>query len=207
MPKAFSETERVRIKAKLIVAGKRLINQAGLRHLAVDDIAREAGISKGSFYSFYPSREEFVLSVFESWEAEYRGALIKEVVDGEGTARERIERFFLGIFEMLEREPGLAHLGMKEIQTIIERLPPTRIQAHQAADNQVLEQTFGRLVDQGLLTPDIVAAFHGLVPALFSMAMHKGDFPPGSYQPAVKLIAEALALRIAPGPGVTGGES
>jgi hypothetical protein len=129
------------------------------------------------------------------------------VVEGTGTARERIEHFFLGTFKILEREPGLAHLGMKEIQTIIERLPPERIEAHQAADNRVLEEIFGRLVDKGLLTPGIVAAFRGLVPALFSIAMHKGDFPPGSYQPAVKLIAEALALRIASGPGVTGGES
>jgi AcrR family transcriptional regulator len=207
MPKAFSETEQARIKAKLIAAGKHLINQAGLRHLVVDDIAREAGISKGSFYSFYPSREEFILSVFESWEAEYRGALIKEVVEGEGTARERIERFFLGTFQILEREPGLAHLGMKEIQTIIERLPPERIVAHQATDNRVLEETFGRLVAKGLLTPDIVVAFHGLVPALFSIAMHKEEFPSGSCQPAVRLIAEALALRIASGSGSKGGES
>ena len=201
MPRAFSETERERIGAKLITAGKRLINRVGLRHLVVDDIAREAGISKGSFYSFYPSREEFVLSVFESWESEYRGALIREVVKGEGTAREKIERFFLGTFEILEREPGLARLGIKEIQTIIERLPPERIEAHQAADNRVLEETFGRWVAEGLLSPDIAVAFRGLIPALFSIAMHREDFPPGSYQPAVKLIAEALAVRIASGAG------
>ena len=207
MPRSFSERERELIKAKLIAAGKRLINRAGLRHLVVDDLAREAGISKGSFYSFFPSREEFILSVFESWESEYRGALIREVVDGEGTARERIERFFLGAFEIVEREPGLAHLGMKDIQTIIERLPPERIEAHQAADNRVLEETFGRWVADGLLTPDIVAAFRGLIPALFSIAMHREDFPPGSYQPAVRLIAEALALRIASGASGTGGAS
>ena len=116
MPKAFSEAERDRIRSKLIAAGKRLINKVGIRLLVVDDIAREAGISKGSFYSFYPSREEFILSVFESWETEYRGLLIREVTEGEGTARERIERFFLGTFEILEREPGLARLGMKEIR-------------------------------------------------------------------------------------------
>jgi AcrR family transcriptional regulator len=199
MPKAFSETERERIKAKLIAAGKRLINAAGLRHLVVDDIAREVGISKGSFYSFFPSREEFILSVFESWESEYRGALIREVVKGTGTPRERIERFFLGAFEILEWEPGLAHLGIREIQAVIERLPPQRIEAHQAADNRVLEETFGAWVAEGLLAPDLIVAFRGLVPALFSIAMHREDFPPGSYQPAVKLIAEALALRIAGG--------
>jgi hypothetical protein len=35
--------------------------------------------------------------------------------------------------------------------------------------------------------------------------MHREDFPPGSYQPAVKLIAEALALRIASGVRSMGG--
>ncbi len=88
--------------------GSAFINKVGIRLLVVDDVAREAGISKGSFYSFFPSREEFILSVFESWETEYRGALIHEVSEGAGTARERIERFFLGTFEILEREPGLA---------------------------------------------------------------------------------------------------
>ena len=199
MPRAFSETERARITARLIAAGKRIINQAGARLLVVDDIAREAGISKGSFYSFYPSREDFVLSVFESWESEYRGALIRDVVEGAGTARERIERFFLGTFEILEREPGLARVGMKDIHTIIERVTPERLEAHQAADNRVLEETFSRWVSHGVLAPDIIDSLRGLVPALFSIAMHRQDFPPGTFQPAVKLIAEALALRITAG--------
>ena len=207
MPKAFSAAERERIKARLLGAGKQLINKVGMRHLVVDDIAREAGISKGSFYSFYPSREDFILSVFESWETEYRGALIREVEEGEGSAQERIERFFIGAFEILGREPGLARLGMKEIQTIIERLPPERIAAHQAADIRVFEEAFGRWVSKGLLTPDTTAAFRGLIPALFSIAIHKEDFPPGSYEPAVRLIAEGLALRIASGARNGGGES
>lgn len=197
MPKAFTDDERERIRAKLIAAGKKLINRVGVRLLVVEDAAREAGISKGSFYSFFPSREEFVLSVFESWESEYRSALIRDVVEGSGNARERVERFFLGVFAILDQAPGLARLGMREIQSVIERLPPERIAAHQENDNRVLEQTFGRWVGEGLLDEALVEAFRGLVPALFSIAMHKEDFPPGSYEPAVKLIAEALALRIA----------
>ena len=197
MPKAFTEPERARIHAKLIAAGKRILNAAGIRLLVVDDVAREAGISKGSFYSFYPSREEFILSVFESWETEYRGALIREVTNGTGTPRERIERFFLGAFEILERQPGLAKLGMKDIQTVIERLPPERIAAHQAEDNRVLEETFGKWMSEGVVDPAAATALRGLVPALFSIAMHKEDFPPDSYYPTVKLIAEALAMRIA----------
>ncbi len=199
MPRAFNEMERQRITAKLIAAGKRIINRAGARGLVVDEAAREAGISKGSFYSFFPSREDFILSVFESWEEEYRGELIREITEGAGTARERVERFFLGAFDILRREPGLAGTGTREIQAIIDRLPPERIKAHQARDTQVLGEAFGRWVDRGLLAPDLQDAFRGLVPALFSIAMHREDFPPGSYEPAVKLIAESLALRIVSG--------
>ncbi len=197
MPKAFSETERERIRTKLIAAGKRLINRAGMRLLVVDDVAREAGISKGSFYSFFPSREDFILSVFESWEKEYRDTLIRQVTEHGGTVRERMERFFMGAFEILDREPGLAQLGMREIQTIIERLPPERIAAHQAEDSRVLEEAFGQWASEGIVPPSLFKAFRGLVPALFSIAMHREDFPAGTYQPTVKLIAEALALKIA----------
>jgi len=207
MPRAFSESERERIRAKLVSVGKRLINKMGIRLLVVDDIAKEAGISKGSFYSFYPSREDFILSIFESWEKEYRGALLREFSEGGGTIRERLERFFLGAFGILEREPGLANFGMLDIQLIIERLPPERIAAHQAADNKVLEESFGRWVAEGILPYDILPAFRGLVSAIFSIALHREDFPVGSYQETVKLIAEALAMRIASGSGGEGGDN
>ena len=161
-------------------------------------------ISKGSFYSFFPSREEFILSVLESWEAEYRGALIREVIEGNGTARERIERFLVGSFEILEREPGLARFGIKEVQTLIERLPAERLAAHQTADTRALQDLFGRWLASGLLDPNLLDAVRGLIPALFSIAMHKDDFPPGSYKPAVKMIAEALAMRIASNARTTG---
>lgn len=197
MPRAFTQEERERIELKLIAVGKRLINKAGIRFLVVDDIAREAGISKGSFYSFHPSREEFILAVFESWEAEYRGALIREMVDGEGSFRERLERFFIGAFQILEREPGLATLGSKDIQMIMERLPPERIEAHKAADGRALAEAFGGRDKIKRFPAELTATFQGLGTALFAIALHREDFPPGSYQETARLIAEALAMRIA----------
>jgi len=197
MPRAFTPEEREKIESRLIAAGKRLINKAGIRFLVVDDIAREAGISKGSFYSFHPSREEFILAVFESWEKEHRGALIRDVVDGEGSVREKLERFFIGAFRILEKEPGLATLGVKDIQMIMERLPPERIEAHKAADDRALAEAFGGRAGMELFPPTLLTALQGLAPALFAIALHREDFAPESYQATVKLLSEALAARIA----------
>jgi AcrR family transcriptional regulator len=205
MPRAFNDQERARIRERLIAAGKGALNRAGARLLVVDDIAREAGISKGSFYSFYPSREDFILTVFESWEAEYRGALLAELAEGQGSARDRLMRFFLGAFEILGKEPGLAKLSFGEIERLIEGLPPERIAAHQAADKAALESAFASWAGGGLIDPSALASLVGLVPALFAVAMHKADFPPGSFEPAVRILSEALAMRLAPEP--KGGES
>jgi AcrR family transcriptional regulator len=196
MPRAFNETERGRIKTRLIEAGKRAINRAGIKSLVVDEVAREAGISKGSFYSFYPSREDFILSVFEAWETQYRGELIRGIAEGSGSPRERIARFFLGALEMTEKEPGLSLVGLKEIERLVEALPPERVSAHQANDSRVLEEVFSSWAKQGLIDADALSALPGIPAALFAMAMHKEDFAPGTYGPATTLIAEALAMRI-----------
>jgi AcrR family transcriptional regulator len=204
MPRAFTDQERGRIRERLIAAGKKSLNRSGTRFLVMEDIAREAGVSKGSFYSFFPSKEDFILSVFESWEAEHRAALIKEIAEGAGSAREKLERFFLGSFAILEKEPGLAKLSFGEIERLMEALPPERLAAHQSQDEEILSRTFGEWAEAGLVDRQALAALPGLISALFSIALHKDDFRQGGYEAAVRLISEALAMRLAPGP--KGGE-
>jgi len=199
MPRAFSQAEHEQIHAKLLASGKRLINKIGMKRLTIDDLVREASISKGSFYSFYPSREDFILSVFESWEAEYRGELLREVKEGEGSSKDRIERFILGAFRVMEREPGLMQMRPRDIEALVERLPPERVAAHQAKDDSVLQDAFAAWGQAGLIDMGIAQGLQGLAAALFSIAVHRDDSPAGSFEPTVRLLAEALALRIAGG--------
>jgi hypothetical protein len=52
----------------------------------------------------------------------------------------------------------------------------------------------------------IAQGLQGLAAALFSIAVHRDDFPAGSFEPTVRLLAEALALRITGGAeGAKGG--
>ena len=79
----------------------------------------------------------------------------------------------------------------------MENLPPERVAAHQAADSDVLKEAFAGWFRDGLLAEGQEKALRGLVPAVFVLVMHKDDFPEGSFKPTVRLIAEALAMRIA----------
>jgi len=196
MPRAFTDRDRDRLYAKLIEAGKKQINRVGARNLLIDDVVREAGISKGSFYAFFPSKEDFVLSIFEAWEESYRGALLENLRLGSGNPRERLGRFFSGVFELFDREPGLAKLGFVDIVQIIDRLSPERLAKHQANDTQKIGAAAKEWVGKGLIAESDLPAIEGILDSLFILAMHREDFKPGSYAPAMALLSEALAMRL-----------
>jgi len=204
MPKPFTDPERERIATRLILAGKRLLNQGGVKRLTVEEVSKEAGIAKGSFYAFFPSKEDLILSIFESWEDEYRGSLMRLVAEGEGSPRERLERFFRGTFSLLEREPALASLGSGELERIVERLPPERIAAHAARDGEELGARARRWIEAGILAPVEPETLEGAMLSLFFLALHRGDFPGGRFEAAAGLLSEALALRLAAPGGAEG---
>ena len=59
MPKAFSEAEKEMIRRKLLEQGYKQFSTYGLKKTNIDELAAAAGISKGAFYIFYESKEEF----------------------------------------------------------------------------------------------------------------------------------------------------
>lgn len=76
MPKSFNEHERKIIKQSLITIGASLLKTKNIRQITVEEITQGANISKGSFYSFYNSREELFWDIIKSEEQQ----LIHEMI-------------------------------------------------------------------------------------------------------------------------------
>lgn len=60
MPQIFDKIGREKVREQLLETGFQLIKQYGLKKTSVADIAKKAGISTGTFYNFFSSKEEFV---------------------------------------------------------------------------------------------------------------------------------------------------
>lgn len=58
--RTFSEEEKEEIKKKMKEIGLPMLKEQGLIHMSISKLAEAAGIGKSTFYSFYPSKEEFV---------------------------------------------------------------------------------------------------------------------------------------------------
>lgn len=66
-------------KQRIIEAAYKLILQNGIKETSVRDIAKEAGISVGTFTYHYPSKEELLFDVFEMTMAKQDEVLAKGI--------------------------------------------------------------------------------------------------------------------------------
>jgi len=64
----------------------------GVRGTSLSDIARDAGVQRGSLYNAYGSKEALFLSAYERYAGDYFNALQKAL--GAGTLRTRLTKFF-----------------------------------------------------------------------------------------------------------------
>jgi AcrR family transcriptional regulator len=71
MPRRFTREEEDAIRTALLGAGRRIMGARGVRKTSIDELVREAGISKGSFYRFFPGKEALALDVLAGWEREF----------------------------------------------------------------------------------------------------------------------------------------
>ena len=64
MPKvAYSEEEREAIRTQLIAVGLELMAKQGIQHTTVQQIYERVGISRTFFYSFFSTKEDFIVEM------------------------------------------------------------------------------------------------------------------------------------------------
>ncbi len=94
---------------RILHAAVKLIHDRGYASVSVSDICTQAGLKKGSFYHFFPSKLELVLETLEHFSVRQREA-VTEMMTGSGTAREKLSRMFDGTAQGMaacHRESGM----------------------------------------------------------------------------------------------------
>src|SRR6476469_11228013 len=104
MPRPSNPEVRRRLRA----AGLDLVQARGFAASGVKDITDAAGVPKGSFYAYFPSKEAFGAAILEHYWADIETRLVP-ILEGDGPPQERITRFFHALAN--EHEAGNFVLG------------------------------------------------------------------------------------------------
>jgi TetR/AcrR family transcriptional repressor of nem operon len=96
------------VRKRLLAAGLDLIHLRGFAASGVKDITDVAGVPKGSFYAYFPSKEAFASAILDAYWVDIETRLVP-ILGVDGSMQERITRFFHALAN--EHEAGNFLLG------------------------------------------------------------------------------------------------
>jgi AcrR family transcriptional regulator len=64
-PRQPVQNRSIQTREKIIITGERMFIQKGFHNILADDIAREAGVSVGSFYSYFTDKKALFLVILD----------------------------------------------------------------------------------------------------------------------------------------------
>jgi AcrR family transcriptional regulator len=95
---------RERKRARILAAGTRLFVAQGYRKTSVDEIAREAGVSKGTVYLYFKNKNDLLVHAIAAEKMVHRER-IEAIFEPGLSARKRLMRYLNTIFEILPQMP------------------------------------------------------------------------------------------------------
>src|SRR5262249_7794507 len=83
----------INTRDKLVRAAEKMMLRDGYSATRVDDMIRKAGVSKGSFYHFFDSKESLGLAAIDQYYSDRVGRLVSGGHSSETDSRRRADRF------------------------------------------------------------------------------------------------------------------
>jgi len=193
MPKGFSDREKEIIRASLLEKGRELFGRYGLKKTNVEDLTRAAGISKGAFYDFYPSKELLFFDILEQFEAELRQTFYQKVFEPGVSPRQRFKELMIEMVVTLDENPILKFFTTEEYAQLLRKLPPERVQKHVANDQTVLTRVIIENQGKGFREDVDMKLVTGLYMTLFLVGLHKDEFDSQVFTCTVDVLADLIA--------------
>src|SRR5262245_63570685 len=82
----------VTAKEALLEAGTHIILEKGYNHMGIQEVLQAAGVPKGSFYYYFPSKAAFGLQIIERFAAAYTRRLDQCLGDTSASPLSRLRR-------------------------------------------------------------------------------------------------------------------
>ena len=192
----------IETRARLLGAAKEVFERDGFLDARISDIAENAGLSHGSFYHYFESKEEVFREVAAAVEERLREPLYSVILDSSSTAPP-FERIHEGIRRNLESYRDEARIMgvIEQVSRFDDELRAFRNERHRVSSAQIAD-SIRRLQRHGLadeqLDPEIAAAGLGAMtyrfPELwFVQGLVDCDFDVGVEQ-LTRLFVNALGL-------------
>ncbi len=110
---SLRDKKKIETKNNIFEAAGRLFKEKGYVNTTVDEITREAGIGKGTFFNYYPTKEALLMDFVKQKEELVYDLVLKELKKNT-SVREKIKNVLVLVAKSNERDKELTKLFVFE---------------------------------------------------------------------------------------------
>lgn len=187
MPRIFSEEDRDLLSRKMLDVGIGKLESKRYKDISVEEIAMEVGVAKGTFYSFFPSKEAFFYEVMQYIKEKARVPL--RALPERASVSEIAECLFK---RYMNTKTVYSYFTPEEMRQIARRLPE--------GDSENDSEDFaGELMGKIGDCKGKPEAIVGMCNVLGLAGANRSIMNPAGYEEAVRIFCNALAEYIVNG--------
>lgn len=202
MPKAFSSAEKSKIRDQLMRVGLAHFARGGVRAARVDAICREVGIAKGSFYTFFESKEDLFMSIADTRDRGHKADIMDWLHKAGDEPRAVINGFFDFMLERIETDPVLRIVrDTGEINHLIRRVPAERLAENTRRDLEFMAEVADLFQNRLHLQHADKTTLEGLLTLMLSMSLQVEHLKSaGVHETTAALMRDLFLSRLLRGP-------
>ena len=190
MPRALTEQEKCVQCQRFLEKGQEAVLAYGFRKVSVEDIAKAAGMAKGTFYQHFESKEDYLFALVGKVHSD-TFALVEQIIVSRISAGEDLQEIARFILKDLITMPGLIFFIQNEhdITMLLEGASNMEQQSFRQMENELFSGLLHLIgVDTEVVKPGVVHNYvHTLFLLMSSDLMSAEDLPE-----TLALVTESL---------------
>lgn len=196
MATAFSNNEKELIRNKLNEVAQLCLQKYGVRKTTVDQIVKMAGISKGSFYNFYPSKEVLFFTVLEEYQKYIIDELTNKLRGQDNIGIDKFTELFYELYQNVGQSFIMNIVKNQEFEYLIRKLPKELIINHHSLDDIFIKKIFSYIKIKDSINIDVVTAS---LRAIFMSMIYIEEIGEKDFDEVLKLLISGIAHHIIEG--------
>ena len=193
MATAFTNEEKEVIRKKLHKAAKDCLQRYGVRKTTVDQMVAMSDISKGSFYSFYSSKEILFFRVLEEYQIDIMNRLEEQLEQENQINANQFVQLLYDFYQDFRYSFVFTILKNHEMELLIRKLPKEVITTHHLLDDRMAEKIVSRINIRETVSVEIVSA---LFRTIAMSILHIEEIGEKQFDTILKLLIKGIVGQI-----------
>ena len=193
MATAFTNEEKEVIRKKLHKAAKDCLQRYGVRKTTVDQMVAMSDISKGSFYSFYSSKEMLFFRVLEEYQIDIMNRLEEQLEQENQINANQFVQLLYDFYQDFRYSFVFTIFKNHEMELLIRKLPKEVITTHHLLDDRMAEKIVSRINIRETVSVEIVSA---LFRTIAMSILHIEEIGEKQFDTILKLLMQGIVGQI-----------